>query len=220
MFTSGESIFITGTDTDVGKTIVAVLLMQALKAKGLKVAAMKPISCGCEHTPHGLRNHDALTLMAEASIQLPYDIVNPYAFEPPIAPHIAARQAAIEIDINHIKNCFAQIKAQVDIVVVEGAGGWQVPISDTQTSADMVTACAWPVLLVVSMRLGCLNHALLSVESIQASNSELVGWVANSVDTAMLNYADNVDTLLARITAPLVAKIPSLAKVEQGEHYF
>ncbi|MFV2058608.1 MAG: dethiobiotin synthase [Thiohalomonadales bacterium] len=215
-----ESIFITGTDTDVGKTWVALLLMQALKSRGLKVAAMKPIACGCEALPQGLRNDDALALMAEASVEIPYDIVNPYAFAPPIAPHIAANQAVTKIDINKIKDCYWQIKSQVDIVVVEGAGGWLVPISDTHTSADMVAACNWPVLLVVAMRLGCLNHALLSVESIRASSNELIGWVANSLGTEMQNHKQNVTYLQAKIEARLLAKIPRLTEALQGENYF
>jgi len=215
-----ESIFITGTDTDVGKTWVALLLMQALKKKGLKVAAMKPIACGCELTAQGLRNDDAVALMAEANVPIPYDIVNPYAFAPPIAPHIAANQAAIDINMDKIKDCYQQIKSQVDIIVVEGAGGWQVPISGTQTSADMVTACAWPVLLVVGMRLGCLNHALLSVESIRASSNTLMGWVANSPGKEMQNYSENIASVRARIKPVLLAKIPSLAEPRHGEHYF
>ena len=144
-----------------------------------------------------------------------YELVNPYAFEAPIAPHIAADQSGVEIEIGHIKACYEQITAQVDVVVIEGAGGWLVPISASQTGADMVRECGWDVVLVVGMRLGCLNHALLSVASIAASQCTLKAWVANSASTEMLHHASNIEALKSRINEPLIATIPWINTADQ-----
>jgi len=214
------SIFITGTDTDIGKTTAALLLMQAFKQQGYSVAAMKPIACGCENTDAGLRNDDALALMAQASVSIAYDIVNPYVFEEPIAPHIATQQADVKIDIERIKDCYQHIKSQVDIVIVEGAGGWMVPINAKQTMADIVAQCQWDVILVVAIRLGCLNHALLTAASIKEHECQLKGWVANCRDTNMLYQTDNVTSLRERLNAPLIAELPEMSEFEQGERYF
>jgi dethiobiotin synthetase len=213
--------FITGTDTGVGKTVVAVAMINALKAQGKTVAGMKPVAAGCESTPQGLRNDDALQLQQAASVELPYKLINPYAFEPPIAPHIAAEEAGVEIDIEHIKQCYEEIAAQVDTVVLEGAGGWLVPLNDTATMADVAIALNLPVVLVVGMRLGCLNHALLSVESIQAKGAKPAGWVANQIDNDMQKYQKNVNSLKSRIGTPLLGEIPFCHTdiVATGEQY-
>jgi len=214
------SIFISGTDTDIGKTTAAVLLMQAFKQQGYSVAAMKPISCGCEDTDAGLRHDDALVLMEQASVPIAYDIVNPYVFEEPIAPHIAAQRAGVKIDIARINECYQHIKSQVEIVIVEGAGGWMVPINGTQTMGDIVAHCQWDVVLVVAIRLGCLNHALLSAASIQEHGCQLKAWVANCRDSDMLYQAGNVTSLRDRLNAPLLAELPEMSEFERGQRYF
>ena len=214
------SIFITGTDTGIGKTTAALLLMQALKRRGYRVAAMKPISCGCEKTRSGLRHEDALALMAESSVILPYELVNPYVFKEAIAPHIAAQQINVQIDVAEIKHCYQQIKSQVDVVIVEGAGGWLVPINDTQSTADMAAYCNWDVILVVEIRLGCLNHALLSAVSIQEKKCRLTGWIANSRNAEMPYRAENIKSLRSRLAAPLLAELPELSEAINGERYY
>ncbi len=200
--------FITGTDTDIGKTTVAVALMAALKKQGLRVAAMKPISAGCEITEHGLRNDDAIQLMQQASIELPYDVVNPYAFEPAIAPHIAAAEHDIEMHIDILMQAYRKIAAQVDVVIVEGAGGWLVPFNETQTMADVACALTLDIIQVVGMKLGCLNHALLTTASIAAHGLKQIGWVANHLSTTTERITENVNALRARIPAPLLDEIP------------
>lgn len=200
--------FITGTDTDVGKTYVSLALMQAFKSQGKLVAGMKPVSAGCNHTKSGLRNDDAVKLQREASIDVPYNIVNPYAYEPAIAPHIAAHELGDKIKLDKIAACYDVISKQSEIVIVEGAGGWLVPINDSETMADIAIRLQLPVVLVVGMRLGCLNHSLLSAASIIASGLTLAGWVANHVSGPMEKSQDNIKSLKHLIPAPLLGVIP------------
>ena len=204
--TSG--FFITGTDTDVGKTTVALGLITALQDKGLSVGVMKPVSAGCELTSDGLRNEDAVLLMQKASVDFPYEIVNPYAFEPAVAPHIAAAEAGVEIDIEVIRQCYLDIAEKVDIVIVEGAGGWLVPINENETMADVVKALALDVITIVGIRLGCLNHALLTSQCIKASGLSHRGWVANHLSVATDRAAENINALRVRISAPLLDEVP------------
>ena len=161
-----KGYFITGTDTGAGKTVVSLALMHALQVQGKSVAGMKPVSAGCITTETGLRNDDAVQLQNASSVKLSYDVVNPYAYEPAIAPHIAAQAIGEHIALDKITTCYRQIASEVDIVIVEGAGGWLVPINDRETMADIARQLGLPVILVVGMRLGCLNHALLTAESI------------------------------------------------------
>jgi dethiobiotin synthetase len=168
-------LFVAGTDTDVGKTRISVALMQLLAASGMRVAAMKPVASGCELTTQGLRNDDALQLIEQATVALPYEVVNPYAFEPAIAPHIAAEQVDTQIEMAVIQQQFDAIKQQADGIIVEGAGGWLVPIGGGQTLADVAVSLDLPVVLVVGIRLGCINHALLTVEAIKRSGLPLYG---------------------------------------------
>ena len=200
--------FITGTDTGVGKTCVSLALMRAFKLQDNKVAGMKPVSAGCIRTDKGLRNDDAIQLQNESSIEIPYSSVNPYAYEPPIAPHIAAQEAGEKIELDTITACYNEIAKQSDIVIVEGAGGWLVPISGTETMADVAVRLQLPVILVVGMQLGCLNHALLSVASIKASELTLAGWIANHASKHMEKSQKNIDSLTHRISAPLLGVIP------------
>lgn len=202
-----KGLFVTGTDTGVGKTTIALGLMAALQNSGLKVAAMKPVSAGCNSTEDGLRNEDAVRLMQQASIDLPYELVNPYAFEPPIAPHIAANEAAIKIDKELIQDRYQQIANNADIVIVEGAGGWLVPINASETMADVVNFLSLDVITVVGIRLGCLNHALLTTRAIEASGLNHMGWIANHINQLMIGASENVKSLRERIAAPLLDEV-------------
>ncbi|HEV7610653.1 MAG TPA: dethiobiotin synthase [Steroidobacteraceae bacterium] len=202
-----RGIFITGTDTGVGKTLVSTALMRALKDRGLRVAGMKPVASGSESTPAGLRNEDALALMQEQSTPLPYELVNPFAFGPAIAPHIAAAQAGITIHLSTIVTAFETIQDRADIVIVEGAGGWYAPISQDDSIEDLSLALQLPVLLVVALRLGCLNHAMLTARAIERSSLSICGWVANRIDPEFPHWQENVATLTRHLRAPLVGII-------------
>lgn len=205
-----RGFFVTGTDTAVGKTWVAASLLSALSERGYITAAMKPIASGCTQTPSGLRNDDALLLMRHASLTLPYEQVNPYAFVEPVAPHIAARMTGCEIEIAPLKTTFDTIASQADYLIVEGVGGWKVPLNARETTADLAVALNLPVILVVGMRLGCLNHALLSCDSIVGHGLSLAGWVANTIDPAFRVFNENIQALRDRIPAPLLGTIPHL----------
>lgn len=212
------NIFVTGTDTGVGKTRISVALIQLLQQQGLTVAGMKPIASGCEETKDGLRNDDAVQLSQQANIDLPYDLINPYAFQAAIAPHIAAKQAGVEIDLNVIQQNYQQIQQQVDAVVVEGAGGWLVPLNKHQTMADLAVMLDIPVILVVGIRLGCINHALLTVKVIEATGLKLQGWVANH-PKASEQSGTVVDTLKQAISAPFLGNIPVLSMKERAINF-
>jgi dethiobiotin synthetase len=201
-----RTLFITGTDTGVGKTHVTCAVLTALRARGTRACGFKPVSAGCERTPQGLRNDDALALQAAAGTALDYADLNPCAFEPAIAPHLAAAQAGVTIDTRVLDAAHARLAAQFELVLAEGAGGWLVPLGERATFADWVSARRWPVLLVVGMRLGCLNHALLSAESI-ASRVPLLGWVASVLPPEMPELAANIEALQLRLPAPLLGVV-------------
>ncbi len=205
-----NSFFVTGTDTGVGKTLVSAALTRALAARGLRIAVMKPIASGSDLTPQGPRNSDALALMAAANVTAPYEVVNPYCFLPPVSPHIAAREASVTIDLALLRSRFDSLAAASDCVIVEGAGGWLAPISDTASMADLAAALSLPVLLVVGLRLGCLNHALLTRESLAARGVAFAGWIANAIDPDFDRAAENVATLSARLGEPPLARVPFL----------
>lgn len=192
---SGRGLFVTGTDTGVGKTIVACALVRGFKALGARVAVMKPIASGSQRTPLGLRNDDALALSAAAGGDLDYDTINPYCFEPPISPHIAAKEANIEVDIATIAAGYGRLAAAADWVVVEGAGGWLAPVNTRQSMADLAAALGIPALLVVGLRLGCLNHARLTHQGILARGVPFAGWVASRIDPHMSRPGENLATL-------------------------
>lgn len=208
MSAAGRGVFITGTDTEVGKTVVAAALVRALVEAGLKVAPMKPVAAGAAVTPEGPRNADALALMAAANTRNVYRAVNPYCLELAASPHIAAAKAGISVEVTTILSAFAELAATADLVVVEGAGGWYAPLNPTQTMADLASALNLPVLLVVGLRLGCLNHALLTAEAVRAKGLTLAGWVANHVQPAFEHAEENIATLEARLGAPLLSRIP------------
>jgi dethiobiotin synthetase len=204
------SLFVTGTDTGVGKTQISSALINLLKQRGQRVAGMKPIASGCYMTPDGLRNDDALVLNQQANVQLNYDVINPYAFEPPIAPHIAAKRVGGEIDATVIHRQFHQIQKKADSVVVEGAGGWFVPINNNLTMADVAIRLGLPVVLVVGVQLGCISHALLTVEAIKCSGLPFYGWVANNIVENTESDAI-VESLKERIPVPCLGVVPVLS---------
>lgn len=202
-----HGFFITGTDTGVGKTRVACALLHAYATRGLRVIGMKPVAAGAQRSNGVWMNEDVEALLAASNVAAPRELVNPYCFEPPIAPHIAASLAKIVIKNKYLQECHQRLSALADVVVVEGAGGFCVPLNEKETSADLARDLALPVVLVVGMRLGCLNHALLTAEAIRARGLRLAGWVANHIDPAMARADDNVAALQARLHAPLLARL-------------
>jgi dethiobiotin synthetase len=200
--------FITGTDTGVGKTRVAGALCHGLAARGTRVAGMKPVASGCTLTPEGLRNDDALTLLAAMNVRARYSDVNPYAFAPAIAPHIAAREAGVDIDFAVLDRAYERLRMQSQALIVEGAGGWLAPLDSSRAFADLALHWHMDVVLVVGMRLGCLNHALLTAEAIERRGLRLCGWVANAIDPAVLRLAENISSLENRISAPCLGIFP------------
>ncbi len=207
-----KGFFVTGTDTEIGKTVVAAGVVHALAAQGRKVAAMKPVASGAEQTDAGLRNEDALHLIAAANVEAGYPEVNPYCFEPPIAPHLAAEEAGIRIRSEVIMDAAAVLAARADSLVVEGVGGWQVPLAPGFGIPDLARKLEMPVLLVVGLRLGCINHARLSAESILASGCKLVGWVGNVASAEpMAREEANIGTLKELLPVPCLGIVPHLA---------
>jgi dethiobiotin synthetase len=198
--------FVTGTDTGVGKTLAAQAILARLAQRGERALGMKPVASGCRRTLRGLRSDDAEALMARAGVAAPYDDVNPYAFEPAVAPHLAAGARAIDPDV--IRAAFRRLAALAPHVVVEGIGGWLVPIGGGNTMADVARALDLPVILVVGMRLGCLNHALLTAAGIERSGLRFGGWIANHLDPAMEQRHGNIATLRELLRAPLLAEFP------------
>ena len=201
--------FITGTDTGVGKSLVACALMQRLRERYARVAGMKPVAAGAQRSADGAWcNDDVLALQAAATVDLPAALVNPCLLSAPVSPHIAARRDGVAIDIEAIVRAFEALKAQADAIVVEGAGGFRVPLSDTLDGADLAASFNLPVILVVGLRLGCLNHALLTAEAVAARGLTLAGWVANRIDPQMPEQAANIALLAARLNAPCLADLP------------
>jgi len=206
--------FITGTDTGVGKTLIAAALIHGFASAGRRVVGMKPVAAGAEFTDGQWLNEDVLQLRAAANVDAPLASVNPYVFASPIAPHIAASQAGITISLDKIKAAFADLAELADVVVVEGAGGFLVPLNDRQDMGDLAAELGLPVILVVGMRLGCINHALLTVAAIEARGLPLAGWVANVVDAEMLYLEENLTALQQRIAAPHLGTVPRLADAD------
>ncbi|MGB5438406.1 MAG: dethiobiotin synthase [Gammaproteobacteria bacterium] len=205
--------FITGTDTGVGKTTLTLGLMHYLQAHGQRVAAMKPVASGCVNTADGLRNDDALKLQQQASVALTYSQVNPYAFEPAIAPHIAAAANGICIEPGRILQAYSELSGTVDCMLVEGVGGWQVPLEGQYTTADLACGLGLPVILVVGLRLGCLNHARLTADAIAATGLPLAGWVANSPAPLAEARQETINALINIIDGPLLGIVPLLQVV-------
>lgn len=199
-----QSYFVTGTDTGIGKTIVSCALLSAYSARDNVVIGMKPVVTGrvCGEWA------DVKAIVAASSVAAPREWVNPYAFIPPISPHLAAKEAGIEIDIEVIRQACSNLQKISDVVVVEGVGGIMVPLNDRNDVADMAYALDLPVILVVGMRLGCLNHALITAKIIQTSGLKLAGWVANQIDPQMNSFDENLHTLKERLNCPLLGVLP------------
>jgi len=206
-----RGIFITGTDTGVGKTVVAAGLVQLAAGTGVRVVGLKPIASGADPTPGGLRNDDALALAAAASMLLPYELSNPFCFEPAIAPHIAAAEAGVAIAVPDLVAWYARATVQADLAIVEGAGGWRVPLHPDGFLSDLPEQLGLDVLLVVGLRLGCLNHARLTLEAIERSGRcRYVGWIGNRIDPAFVRLDENLATLSRLLGGPPLAVIPPL----------
>lgn len=197
--------FITGTDTGIGKTYVACALLHALRQQGFSAIGMKPVAAGTEADG---RNDDVEALLAASSLAAPRALVNPYLFADPVAPHLAAAETGVTMDAATVRAALAELAPQADALVVEGVGGFLVPLGEGFDSADLARALGLPLILVVGMRLGCLNHALLTVEAIRARGLPLAGWIANRIDPAMARFDDNLAALRQRIDAPLLGVIP------------
>jgi dethiobiotin synthetase len=207
-----SAYFITGTDTGVGKTWATLALMKALQNKGEAVVGMKPVASGCQNTSEGLRNDDAVRILKQSSSRgdqtIKYKTVNPYAFEQVIAPHIAAELAGIVIDIEKIAGEFNTLKKEADTVVVEGVGGWCVPLGDHTMLADLVNRLGLPVILVIGLRLGCINHTLSTVRAIEADGAKIHGWITSQLVPDYASLKQTMTTLQTRIDAPLLGRLP------------
>ncbi|PKO47657.1 MAG: dethiobiotin synthase [Betaproteobacteria bacterium HGW-Betaproteobacteria-22] len=203
-----QSYFIVGTDTNVGKTYVASALIRHFVNAGFNTVGMKPIASGCEMTAQGeWMNEDVQVLSSASNVTAPLNLINPYRFTPAIAPHIAAAQAGVDIDARVITNAYDDLSKLADVVIIEGAGGFFVPINATETLADLAVMLNLQIILVVGMRLGCINHALLTVAAIQARGLTLAGWVANQLEPDMPMFAENLDSLQQRIAAPYLSVV-------------
>ncbi len=194
-----QAFFITGTDTNVGKTYVACKLMQQYIAQGYKVIGMKPVAAGSDFVDGKWVNDDVLKLEAASNVKAPRELINPYSFKEAIAPHIAAEKVGVQIEIAVIQQAFEELKKLADIVIVEGAGGFLVPLNNTETMADLAAALDIPIILVVGMKLGCINHTLLTAEAIKARNLSLHGWVANQIQPGMAFYDENIATISQKL---------------------
>lgn len=203
--------FVTGTDTEVGKTVASCALLQAANRAGYCTAGYKPVASGSALTPQGVRNGDALALQRNSALELEYDEVNPYVFEEPTSPHLVSRSTGIAIERAVMSQGLAALEHKADWVQVEGAGGWFTPLSETYTFADWVREEQLPVILVVGVKLGCINHAMLTAAAVKAAGLRLAGWIANGVTPPGARHQDYLASLQARIAAPLLGEIPYLS---------
>ncbi|MBU1691178.1 MAG: dethiobiotin synthase [Gammaproteobacteria bacterium] len=203
-----KAYFITGTDTGVGKTLVACALLQAFIKQGKKAVGMKPVVAGSMETPAGLCYEDVENLLAAGNVAAPRELINPYALTLSIAPHIASAQMGVDIRLEKIEQSCLKLREMAEVVVVEGVGGFMVPLNDREDTADMAQLLGLPVIMVVGLRLGCLNHALLSAQEIRRRGLTLAGWVANKIDPDMLFAQDNIVALEQRLKAPLIGTVP------------
>lgn len=202
--------FVTATDTGVGKTWISAGLMHAIAGTGRRVVGMKPVASGCRRTRDGWRNEDAEMLQSLATLPQPYDLVNPVALPDAVAPHIAAARADKPIDLSLVRAAYSALRQDSEAVVVEGVGGWRVPLVGNETVADLAVALGLPVVLVVGLRLGCINHALLSASAIVADGATFAGWVANHLQPDYAEAQEIINDLSERIAAPLIGEVPHL----------
>lgn len=208
--TASCAYFVTGTDTDIGKTLVSATMLHVLAENGIRAAGMKPVAAGAIQRDGAWHNTDADAIAAAASVSLPPELATPYLLREPASPHIAAALENVEIDPQHILDCYDRVSGMADAVVVEGVGGFRVPLTNSYDTADLAQQLGLPVIMVVGLRLGCLNHAMLTAEAIAARGLKLVGWIGNVVDLAMQHGIANVESLSARLPAPLLGCIPRL----------
>ena len=201
------NFFITGTDTGVGKTWFTVSLMTALKQRGFKVMGMKPVATGAIMTKNGLINEDAKLIMQNCSQKVSYNLINPFVFELPIAPHVAAKHEGVVIELDQITKNYHLLKSMCDVLVVEGVGGWRVPVTDKCSLSDLVSKLDLSVILVVGMRLGCINHAILTAEAINADGMNLCGWVSNHLDRVYSKSEETIKTLKKRLDCPHIGNL-------------
>ena len=214
-----KAFYVTGTDTEVGKTFVSCALLHAVRQSGVSALGLKPVAAGCEHSAGGLRNEDAIALIDAVgglASRLRYEDINPIALEPPVAPHIAAREAGVSLSAAALADHCRSLLLDDGLTLVEGAGGWLVPLNETETLADFARQLGLSVILVVGLRLGCINHALLSAESIERAGLTLAGWVGNEMPEGMSRQAENLQTLKARLPAPCLGIVPRLAHASDG----
>lgn len=203
--------FVTGTDTEIGKTTMSCGLLEKAKQYKFTTAAIKPVASGCITTEQGLRNQDALALLENISLNLAYDEINPIAFMPAIAPHIAAQKQHIDLSVKKLYPLVNHVLLKkADFTVIEGAGGWRVPLNDAEYLSDLVKALRLPVILVVGVRLGCVNHAMLTLEAIQRDGLTVAGWIANVINPSMSSLQDNLQTLTKLIKMPCLGIVPYL----------
>lgn len=208
--TASCAYFVTGTDTEVGKTLIASAMLHALAAGGIRAAGMKPVAAGSTLVDGVWHNEDVDALAGAASVPLPLELQTPYLLREPAAPHIVAAQEGVTIDLEHIHACYDRVAAMAQAVVVEGVGGFLVPLNERDDTGDLAKQLGLPVIMVVGLRLGCLSHALLTAEAIAARGLQLVGWVGNVVDLGMRHGLANVEALTARLPAPLLGCVPRL----------
>lgn len=203
-----RGFFVTGTDTGVGKTLVSCALLHFYAQTGLRAIGMKPVAAGAELVRGTLQNEDVIALQAAANVNAAPELVNPYCFAEPVAPHLAAAKAGVTIEIDRIDRAFRSLVALSDCVIVEGAGGFRVPLSARCDTAHLAGCLGLPVIMVVGMRLGCINHALLTADAVRAAGLRLQGWVANHAAPELMTYAEeNIAALEERLDAPLFARI-------------
>lgn len=205
---TSRGLYVTGTDTGVGKTLVSAALLHALRLNNVIALGMKPLASGCDMIDGRLRNEDALMLQRAGAFEAAYEDINPFALRHPLAPELAARDDGVVVSLEPIRDAHARLQAQSDVVVVEGVGGWMAPLSGELMQADLVRALDIPVVLVVGLRLGCLNHAYLSARAIEADGARLVGWIGTGIDPAMSRMQDNLALLAARLHAPCWGVLP------------
>lgn len=215
-----NQFFVTGTDTEVGKTFISQAIMADFSTRDMTCLGFKPVASGCEETPDGLRNEDALALLASSTVPVTYNEVNPFAFKEAIAPHLAAQKAGRAICKQKIETAFSNLTAKgPDLLLVEGAGGWRLPLGQGDFMSDFVKSQQLPVILVVGMRLGCLNHACMTAELIKHDHLQVAGWVANHVDVQMPFMAENVKTLQDLLDAPFLGEVPMVSSPDEARKY-
>ncbi|GLT19313.1 ATP-dependent dethiobiotin synthetase BioD [Vibrio zhanjiangensis] len=210
-----NAFFVAGTDTDVGKTVASTAILNALALKEIKTIGYKPVAAGSEKTEEGYRNSDALYLQKAATLEVSYEDINPYPLELPTSPHIAAQREGVNIEYSVLSDKLLNHKKKADIVLVEGAGGWRVPVNDKQCLSSWVQQEKLPVILVVGIKLGCLSHAMLTVDAIEADGLKIVGWIANRINPGTEHYADIIAMLENKIGAPKLGEIPYVPSIKQ-----